>query len=545
MGKPSKFIIDKILTFMNNNTIKLNPEISIGYTFFIFIHIGLVWLLPYFPTQDGPSHIYNLFILKDLLNGGMEWGRYFSYNLHASPNLAFNLLSYSMLHFFPPLIVEKIFLSIYIVLMGVSVYLFLCTFNKASLPFIFFVFPVIFNFNLFMGFYSYVITVSFFLLAFSSSWKLRNRSATYKFLFFNLTGYIIFYSHIIPFIFYLLALFCINIAQYEGFKRIIIDQIKLIFIISPSLLVLFIYLFKGQIGSFPDLSYLSSISRYSYLINDLFFFSTITFSPWQVFPGCLFTCLFLTFFILSVFLIIRISNEGWVKIRDISASDKVLICLSSIFLLIYFITPFRFGGGDFFNQRFPWVIFIILLPLLRINESLISKRFVLVSSASVAIIFFVFNATILHQQSNNVEVFLSGLNSGIPKGAYVMTYKKIDPESGWPRIDALMHAASYYGIFKGCVDIGNYETGHEYFFVKFKDNIQSFPSINQIENRVESIKWSEYPSVQYLLGWEVDKNDTDKLSKFFHVIYKHDPFSLWERNLAESYKHLDLSFEKS
>ena len=120
---------------MNHKIIKLNSKIFIGYTFFILIHIGLIWLLPYYPTQDGPSHIYNLVILKDLLNGGVEWGRYFNYNLHATPNLAFKLLSYPMLHFFSPLIIEKIFLSVYIVLMGVSVYLFLCTFNKTSLPF--------------------------------------------------------------------------------------------------------------------------------------------------------------------------------------------------------------------------------------------------------------------------------------------------------------------------------------------------------------------------------------------------------------------------
>ena len=124
-----------------------------------------------------------------------------------------------------------------------------------------------------------------------------------------------------------------------------------------------------------------------------------------MFPAITFTALFLSFFLLSVYLLIRDRNKGWVKIRDISASDKILICLLSFFILIYFITPFRFGGGDFFNQRFPWVIFMILLPLLQINEKIVSKRFILVSISSVAIMFFVFNTAILWQQSAKVQKF--------------------------------------------------------------------------------------------------------------------------------------------
>ena len=185
---------------------KLSQKILFFYVLFLCFHIGLVWVLPYFPTQDGPSHVYNLVILHDLLNGGKEWGNYFTYSLHAVPNLGFNLLAYPMLHFFPPLVVEKIFVSIYIILMGVSAQLFLNTFNKRSLPFIFFVFPVIFNFNLLMGFYSFVVTIPLFLIAFSFSWKIRDRSTACKFVFFNIAGLTIFYFHLIPFVFLLLSL---------------------------------------------------------------------------------------------------------------------------------------------------------------------------------------------------------------------------------------------------------------------------------------------------------------------------------------------------
>jgi hypothetical protein len=197
--------------------------------------------------------------------------------------------------------------------------------------------------------------------------------------------------------------------------------------------------------------------------------------------------------------------------------------------LIYLIAPFQFGGGAFFNQRFPWVIFLIILPLLRIDEKFISKRFVLISGASITGLFLIVNTAVFWQQSAKVQKFLSGLNAGIPKGAFVMNYNKWDPEPHWPRIDVLMHAASYYGMFNGCVNIGNYETKYDYFHIHFKDTIPAFPPPAQIGYKVETINLANYPCIQYILGWDINKNDIKKLNQFYHIIYENDPFTIWQR----------------
>src|SRR6266702_2190648 len=189
-----------------------NRTNTLVYTSLLAAHVMLIWLLPYFPTQDGPCHIYNLVILHDLLHGGKEWGNYFTYTLHPVPNLGFNLLAYPLINFLPPLVVERVFLSIYIVLMGSSVPLLLKTFGRPVFPFAYFVFPVIFNFCLLTGFYSYVIAVPLFILSFSLAWKVRNSSHFCKFICFNLSGTILFYFHLIPSLFFLLSLISICMA---------------------------------------------------------------------------------------------------------------------------------------------------------------------------------------------------------------------------------------------------------------------------------------------------------------------------------------------
>lgn len=504
--------------------IRLKEDNFIYYIILIAAHIGLVWWLPYFPTQDGPSHIYNLVILQDLLNGGKEWGNFFSYQLRAVPNLGFILLSYPLLNFFPPLVVERIFISIYIVLMGISVPFYLRTFDKPSFPVAYFVFPIIFNYNLLMGFYSYIVAVPLFLLAFSLAWRIRNSSLACKFVCFNILGLVIFYFHLLPFVFFILSLITITIVESGGYKKRIKDLLKLLIIIAPCLLNLFFYLRLITKSSIPDFSYLLSFSRLVRLLTELPYFSTVNFLPWQILPASLFMFLVVVLEYYSLKDIYKGKLQGGLIIP----SEKTMIYLLLILILIYLLAPIHFGGGWYFNERLPFVILLISLPLLRIPETILFKRIMSVIIVGIVSIFFAFNAIILWQQNLKVEKFLSGLYA-LPRGAFVMTYKSKYPEM--TTVDILLHAASYYGIFRGCVDIGNYEATTNLFPVRFNKTTPTIPPESQISSKPETINWDKYPGIQYLFSWEIDNRDRDALSKFFHVIYEKNCLSIWQRKV--------------
>ena len=502
--------------------IKSVHGMSIYYILLLFAHIGLIWLLPYVPTQDGPSHIYNLVILHDLLNGGKEWGNFFVYQLRAVPNLGFTLLAYPMLNFFPPLVVERIFLSLYIVLMSVSVPFFLRTFEKPAFPVSYFVYPVIFNYTLLKGFYSYIVAVPLFLLTFSFAWWIRNRSVTCKFVCFNIMGLTIFYFHLIPFVFFLLSLIVATMVESTSYKKKVYNLLKLLLILAPSIINLFYYLKSGTNNSIPDFSYLLSPSRFVRLITDLFFFSSVNFLPWQILPASLFMALI-------VFWVYRSIKDfkSNSQVGNITNSEKTLICFSLVLVLIYLFAPLNIGDGWYFNQRFPWVILLISLPLLRMPETIFLKQIVSIAIAGIVSIFFLFNTVILWQQSSKVEKFLNGVHAGLPKGAFVMTYKTKLPKQ--TTVDILLHAASYYGIFRGCVDIGNYEAVTDFFPVRFNKTMPAMPPDLQISYKADTIKWENYPAIQYLLGWEIDDKERDVLSKYFYITWEQDEFTIWRR----------------
>jgi hypothetical protein len=479
--------------------------------------------------------MYNLVILHDLLNGGNNWGSFYTYELQVTPNFGFHLIAYPLLHFFSPQIVEKLFVSIYIILMGVSVPVFLKTFAKQVFPFAYMVFPVLFNFCILMGFYSFVVTVPLFLLALSLSWKVRNSPLPLKIFSLNAAGIILFYFHLIPAVLYMMSLMIMAVSESSPIKNKIKNIAKLLAITIPSVLNLFLYFFHTSFFSSVHGSFANTPPVV--LFSDLLTFSMFSYSYLSIIPISF--LLFLYLRSLSVFFHFSIKNRsaGSCWFSCFSTKEKFLVLLASTMICIYFLAPFQLGEGSHFNQRFPWVIYLITLPLLCFPEKVMSKRLCSVVVAGVAALFLVCNVVILWQQSVIIQNFMSAKNVPLPKGSLIMLLKTINSRRS--PVDALMHASSHYGIIKGCVDIGNYEAATDLFPVRYKDCLPALPPQSAIVNHyetIETIKFEKYPSIHYLLAWQADANNRKDLNHFYHVIWEKESLSIWQRNTTSDQK---------
>lgn len=200
-----------------------------------------------------------------------------------------------------------------------------------------------------------------------------------------------------------------------------------------------------------------------------------------------------------------------------------MLVLTATLLIIYLIAPFTVGGGGYFNQRFPWVIFLLLLPLL---ASVSVHRWPIVNILIViaALLSLCINTAIFKQQSNEVSIFLEGLNSGCSKGDLIMLYKA--EQQG---IDVILHASSYYGLLNGCVDIGNYETARSYFPIHFKKNLDPHPTTHKIFTDPSSIDFSQYPALVEVIGWELQAEAQEKLQGYYDISFANDKLTLWRR----------------
>jgi len=56
----------KILKYFRSS-LPLSNKWTIAFLFLVLIYILPIWIFKYFPSQDGPAHIYNSFILIPIL----------------------------------------------------------------------------------------------------------------------------------------------------------------------------------------------------------------------------------------------------------------------------------------------------------------------------------------------------------------------------------------------------------------------------------------------------------------------------------------------
>lgn len=91
------------------------------FALLVCLYIAPLWAFRYVPTADGPSHLANAVIIKDYHDPGATTLReYYVISGRPSPNLMYHLSLVGLMYVFPPLIAEKVLLSLYVVLFAAA-----------------------------------------------------------------------------------------------------------------------------------------------------------------------------------------------------------------------------------------------------------------------------------------------------------------------------------------------------------------------------------------------------------------------------------------
>jgi hypothetical protein len=124
-----------------------------------FLHLIPVWGYRYIPTQDGPSHLNNAQIIKEYGNPEAGSNRVFEVHFDPLPNLSSHLLLAGMMFVVPPLIAEKLLISLYVLGFAGGFRYFLGAFGPSSRPLSWAGLLFVFNRCFWMGFYNYCLSL--------------------------------------------------------------------------------------------------------------------------------------------------------------------------------------------------------------------------------------------------------------------------------------------------------------------------------------------------------------------------------------------------
>src|SRR5215472_309140 len=230
----------------------------------IGVYLLPIWVFKYIPTQDGPSHLYNSQVLAWMfLTPDALFHQYYDLRLAPFPNWLIYLILAPLILVVPALTAEKALLSLYVILVPLSVWYLLDAIRPGKTLLTLASFGLVYNYLLLLGFYNFVFSLPLVLITLGYWWKHRTALGWREIIITTLLCALIWLGHIID---YAIALFAIGMLALlqarSGFKAFL----KAMACILPSTILFISYFFGSDIAASPIQIDLMRIPR---LLRDL------------------------------------------------------------------------------------------------------------------------------------------------------------------------------------------------------------------------------------------------------------------------------------
>jgi len=476
----------KLLEYFRSRSSSVSLWIVL-FTLLTFIYVLPIWIFKYFPSQDGPCHIYNSFILKHYNDPDYVFNQYYEVRKSPMPNWASHAFMTPLMYLVPPLIAEKILLTAYVILMAVSMLYFLNAVESGRMSLVFIGFPFIYNFLLLMGFYNFMLGVGMFMLAVGYWWKHFDAFGVRNMAVLSLLLVVLYFCHLVPLALAMFSIAVIAIVSFpRGFARWRQALLSFLGMLPAAGLALYYTSTRGT-----ERAGVWELSRlWQYFIRNE---SLAYHSENQIVFGKMVTGAFVILFFYTL-----IRDRRW-RLRLRLRRRDFLLLLSIAFFVIYLKAPDDMSGGGFIKMRMSLFPFLIIIPWLswdmpKVMRGVVGGLLMLLATAYIA------HASYYHKiLSDDIAVYNSGYDA-VEKNKVLLPLASDYIGRSW-RIGIYTHTPGYYGYKRGCINLINYEAGTDYFPTVFKPDFHR-PSIEQVHVKQAEIDFAEYvDDVDYVLTW--------------------------------------------
>jgi len=500
----------------------------LGFGLVLLLYILPIWVFKYFPAQDGPCHIYNSFILKHYNDPNYRFSEFYEINKKLVPNWTSHAFMMLLMYLVPPLIAEKILLTVYVILMAVGMLYLLNAAGKDRAPLIFIGFPFIYNYLFLMGFYNFALSTALFVI--SIGYWLKH------FLTFNVKNTVIlavlliilYFCHAVSLVLALLSIGVMAILSLVSFSneeesvtsvrkflhRIRWKQVLLSLLSMLPVIALLLYYTKGNTASDPGAWQLKQLWQYFIRNESLVYYSQKQIIFGKIVTGA-FVCLFFYTLIRDHFF-----TKKWKFGFRIEKKDFFLI-LCIAFFIIYLKAPDGMSGGGFIKTRMSLFPFLIIIPWLSWDMPKIAKG-VIGSALMILAVAYIAHASYYHKmQSDDMKIYTSGYDV-VEKNKVVMPLAFNNAGRSY-RIGMFLHSVGHYGYATGCIELDNYEATTDYFPTFFKPNLHR-PDTGIIEGSPGEVDFAEYANdIDYIITWALASgSDVEAKIKKHYSLIKHN-----------------------
>ena len=542
----------------------------------LILYLLPIWIFAYFPTQDGPSHVYNALVLKEYSDhANYKIRDAWKLNITIFPNWLSHIVLAALLYIFPPVISEKVLLTIAIGMIPISFFYFLNAVHKEKkdrFMYAWLGFPFAYNYLLYMGFYNFTLSIAFFFFSFGFWWKHKDNLQIKHLSILYILLLLTYLSHIVSFGLVVLGMSvaagCIwgGEALVEAWrvrterigtitKKFIVDLkpfFQFCFYMIPIYFVLMEYYLQSlkqhQTGSHRGMEWI-----WEYFLGVK---SIVYFTDWHI-PVNYFLLAILGFAIL-ISVVYRIFRKQWVKRTD------VFLLIAILFTYMFIKAPWGYGPGGWINDRIHIYILLILAPWLitdfrKPSEILPNTNLhpyrpklvpwlvpdihkILCFGITTWLVIF----TLIHfgrtaydhgRISPEMAELVSGAKliephttfnhrsggwhkSEFQFGHYNKTEKKMEMRNEIKYVTPFVHSTAFYGVYADdVVHMANYEANYDYFPVN-RNNKNSAPL--------------DYIRADYVVAWYYPETEMfADLIPNYDIIHETEHLKLFKRKTQE------------
>lgn len=507
----------------------------------VIFNLSVVFSGKFFPTMDGPAHLYNSQIIGSLLfNNSEVLDQFYQFNSDLVPNWSGHFIMAFFNLFLPAYMAEKIMLLCYLIGLPYAFRALIKSVSKENYLFSYLVFPFTYSFVFILGFYNFSLAIVFMLFTVTFWIRKEQTISTFRnaFILFLLLS-ATYFSHLVVF-----GMTVLTIALYLVFNELLANtsyrakplsqRVKQIFTKGlvlgiaalPALILSVLYFFVRPSVNNVYTPF-EQILEWIQTIHPIIAYNKEIES---VFTINLFYILLTTFILAIILRIIKLFAK--VKERPstgYSFVNDVWLVTAFLFLALAVILPDSNSSAGYVTVRLISLFFLFLIIWLACQKIPVWYSYVVV----LAFLF-------LNNKLNNyyepvitdldkIAIDCADAAKHIPDHSIVAVHTYLD---NW----LTNHFSNYLGIDKPMVILDNYECATDYFPLQWK--LESLPSM-----QLNNADLVEEPCYKWYV--EGDKASKEKVD-FIFLLGNSDiqPSACDSVRFTETLKNAELVYEK-
>jgi hypothetical protein len=477
-------------------------------------------LLPYVPTQDGPSHQALAYALRIYDRPeGAPLRQYLVPNSEALPNWFVFFLQAKVLGFVSVAAAEKILIAAYVVLLPLGLRYALRAVDPRAGFLAALGLPFTYNFLFGMGFLNFCWSLAAFLFAFGFYWRRRERFRARDVLPMTLLAAWVYFCHPVTLVMLLLAVGTAGGCQvladvrtsprrggaWWGTARERLFLPLLSFVPVVALLLAFV----GRRLDRPT-SQLGFLVKAKHLLA---LYSLVSFDRRILIVSC---GLAATMAVLVGAFVWRRRDEAALRPR----ADDALLVVAALFTIVYLAAPSELAGGGFVNHRlalFPPLALLLWLGTARWSSRWRWAAQAIGSALAIGVL------ALLWARWSRIDRYL---DEYVAVAEHVEDGRTVLPLAFAPagcelardgkceelafRLWPFVHALGYVAGRRPIVDLGLYEAGEDYFPLRYRPELDPYRHLSvgklgmeEVPPRVDVATYERHGGhVDYVLLWQ-------------------------------------------